>query len=199
MLKQLTHALRHRFNTHAVSDLAAHDVALLVIDVQRDYCSRLFGRGNNDTRDTTARLLSALPHFRALGIPVYPVYTRDEPDEAPGFYKFRPAPGDKLLRKTDDNAFYHTNTTRTLRDDGRQTLLMCGFNLNACVKATALGALYQKFDVRVLRDLSGNDCENPSSFTCVQLRQMQDAGVIITDSQQELQNLRRLLPDVPHP
>lgn len=199
MLEQLIRPLRDRFNTRAAPDPAAHDVALLVIDMQRDYCSRLFGRGNSDTRAASGRILTALPHFRALGIPVYAVYTRDEPDEAPRFYKFRPAPGDKLLRKTDDNAFYHTDTTRTLRGDGRQTLLMCGFNLNACVKSTAIGALYHKFDVRLLRDLSGNDCENPASYTGVQIRHMKDAGIVVTDSQEELRRLRQALPGAAGP
>jgi nicotinamidase-related amidase len=171
------------------------DVALLVIDVQKEFCDpkRFFGRGNAETAEVSKRIQSLVPEFRKAGIPVYAVYfSREEKKNAADidFYEFTPHPDDTLVAKNQDSAFEGSNIKKILLEDKRKTLLTCGFNLNACVKSTVLDALIEGFDVCLLRDLVGNDNENDCSPAEGHLADMRDMGVMIEKSDTILARLR---------
>lgn len=171
------------------------DVALLVIDVQKEFCKRKWfsGRGTAETEEVSKRIQSIVPEFRKAGIPVYVIYfseTEKENAADVDFYQFMPHPDDVLVAKNDDSAFQGSNIKEILQRDKRKTLLTCGFNLNACVKSTVLDARAEGFNVCVLRDLTGNDNENDCSPPESHLAEMCNSGVKIEKSDTVLAQLR---------
>jgi len=134
------------------------DTALLVIDVQKQFCDPNGLRGNKKTDTVSKRIQSIVPEFRDAGIPVYVIYyskKKKEPSKI-DFYKFKPMPNDVLIAKNNNSAFKGSNIKKVLKKDRRKSLLICGFNLNACVKKTVIDARKKGFDVCVLEDLTGN-------------------------------------------
>ncbi len=171
-------------------------IALVIIDVQRDFCDPTsFGsrRGNAETKQVATRIAELAPEFRKAGIPVYAVYFGifDKKSEDIDFYQFKPAPEDKIVRKNANSAFKHGGLKPALEQDGRTLLLTCGFNLNACVYKTVLDARERGYAVTLLRDLCGNDNnhkpedENPQVFVDV----MAHNGVAIEQSADVLKQL----------
>lgn len=136
------------------------DTALLVIDTQRMFCDPASKRGTPKTAEIAEKIQSIAPAFRKLGIPVYAVYYEEDRDDAPDFYKFEPAPEDILVAKNHDSAFHATELRELLQKDGRNKLLTCGFNLNACVMRTVINGVDRGFEMTVLKDLCGNDAAN---------------------------------------
>lgn len=204
MFTRLAASLRDRFNARS-GEIPHAPTALLVIDAQTQFCSPLWGRGNAQTRATARRIAALAPEFRAAGIPVYGVYLADVPDRfladfahsAPrGFnhYKFRPARNDGIIIKNWDSALHHPDVTERLRAAGHTDLLLCGFNLNACVRATALDAAGAGFNVHVLSDLTANNCDNPDALAPVFLHKMRAHGVNMTTAAAQLARLRGLRP-----
>ena len=168
--------------------------ALLVIDVQREFCDprSRHKRGNRETAAISKLIRAEVPRFRQQGIPVYPVYFVDDlraPDDTIDYYRFRPARGDTIIKKNRDSAFAGSNIKDVLRRAGHDTLLVCGFNLNACVNATVMDAVKAGFTVRLLRDLTGNDNDNDRSEAGSKLEKMRRNGVQITTAQAALQKL----------
>lgn len=186
-------------NTKIKLDPSKGDVALLVIDVQREYADPAQGRGNRETRQVTRRINSLIPAFRAAGLPAYVVYFSDfekKPEDI-DFYMFRPNPEDKLIAKDHDSAFKGSNIDKILKSDKRKTLLTCGFNLNACVFKTVMDARDHGFDVVLLRDLTGNDNENDRSQTQERLAEMQKRGVTFMNSLDLLEDISAFKKDAP--
>jgi nicotinamidase-related amidase len=170
------------------------DVALLVIDVQREFCDPDGRRGNAETAEVSKRIQSLVPEFRKAGVPIYAVYFSEEKKKNASdidFYEFTPHPDDVLVAKNADSAFKGSNIKKILQRDKRKTLLTCGFNLNACVKSTAMDALIEGFDVCLLRDLTGNDNGNDySNITNDTLTKVRDMGATIEKSDTVLARLR---------
>jgi len=77
------------------------DLALLVIDVQQEFCDPQGARGNKETREVSQRIRRLVPAFRKAGVPVYVIYFADDPKKTQDvdFYEFRPRQGDFVLRK----------------------------------------------------------------------------------------------------
>jgi nicotinamidase-related amidase len=160
------------------------EVALLVIDVQKQFCDPKGERGNNQTRKISERIESLSSEFRKAGIPVYAVYFsyRELPISEIDFYKFTPQPDDKLVAKYMDSAFSGSDIKKTLKKDKRKLLLTCGFNLSACVMSTVLDARKAGFDVCLLRDLSGNDKKNKHLDADDNIQAMLENGVSVEES-----------------
>ena len=167
------------------------DLALLVIDVQREFCDPNGERGNKETVEISQRIRRLVPAFRKAGVPVYVIYCSDEEKQVQDvdFYEFRPREGDFVLCKKDDSAFNGTTLDEKLKEHHRRTLLTCGFNTNACIYATVMDARAQGYSVRLLRDLTGNDNNNDAGSTPGYVRRMQEEGVVISNAADELRAL----------
>jgi len=171
------------------------EVALLVIDVQKQFCDPADRekRGNAETVEISERIQSLVPEFRKAGIPVYAIFYsptgRKKRFRKIDFYKFKPDAGDTVVGKYADSAFEGSNIADLLHGDNKKLLLACGFNLNACVKSTVKDARAAGFEVCLLRDLAGNDCLN-RDYADSHLRDMQKAGTVIASSQAVLKQLR---------
>lgn len=171
---------------------AAHmpgDLALLVIDVQKQFC------GTKGLEEKAARIQTRAAEFRAAGVAVYAIhYTEDDEigAEDPAkidFFKFRPRPQDKLIRKTEMSAFSGSDIESVLRRDGRKSLIACGFYTSACVRGTVLDARSAGFDVCLLEDLTGDfDAAVPPRT----LKEMRRAKIEVTQSADVLQRVRVL-------
>lgn len=163
---QLQKSLKKVFDFFRPENLKKHeikysgDAALLVIDVQKEFCDPRGSRGNQRTKAIAERIKSIAPEFRKAGIPVYAVYFSHDGEKkrsAIDFYKFTPHKNDILIAKNADSAFVGSKINEILQRDGRKLLLTCGFNTNACVFETVMDARKRSFDVCLLTDLTEND------------------------------------------
>lgn len=167
------------------------ETALLVIDVQEEFCDPKQGRGNRETRQVSKKIKDLIPEFRKAGIPTYVIYfsyTEKQPDKI-DFYMFKPDKEDVLIAKDADSAFQGSDIKKILDEHKRTKLLACGFNLNACVYSTVMDARRNGFDVCVLRDLTGNDNENDRSKTAEKIKNMRSEGITFKNSDAILQKL----------
>jgi nicotinamidase-related amidase len=166
--------LRHDFNR----------AALLIVDAQQQFCDPLWGGGNQNTLAVCRRIRDIVPAFRTVGLPVMGVYFTNEgntPRERIDYFKFHPAAEDAVLQKTTNSAFASGNTAAHIAAAGYRHLYMCGFNFSACLKATAMQAVNNGYDVTILRDLSANNdfARKPEDVATLE---MQNAGIRIIDS-----------------
>lgn len=177
------------------NDNAPGDTALLVIDVQKEFCYPGGRRGTQETDKVAGRIASIVPEFRAAGIPVYAVYWTQRPKQGPhtaGFYRFLPEPKDIFFGKTSNSAFADGSLSVTLRQKGHSNLLVCGFNLAACVQDTVLDGNRLGFKTFLLSDLTGDDRFCNYVEREVSLRKMYYKGAVIADSQNVLQTISNL-------
>lgn len=180
---------------------AENDTALVIIDVQRQFCDPSNKRGNAQTDEIAGKIASIVPAFRAAGIPVYAVYYSDPETQSPGspdWFKFEPANSDILVPKTNTSAFGSSSLDTLLRQNHHRHLLVCGFNLNACITRTIAGALQRNYDVTLLQDLAGNDSSNtddPQRY----ITALRNEGARIITSEEELRKLaaRKTVAPVP--
>jgi len=61
-------------------------------------------------------------------------------------------------------------------------LLTCGFNLNACLFKTVMDARAKGYQVRLLRDLSGNDKQNDPASANGYIKRMVEEGVVVSSA-----------------
>ncbi len=139
-------------------------VALLVIDVQAEFCDPGGKWGNSGTDKISGDIARIVPHFRGIGITVYPVYYAQYTGQGPedtDFYRFSPEHQDIPVAKYDDCAFRGSRIQSVLEANKHKYLLVCGFNMSSCVMETVLAAQALGFDVTLLTDLTGEGNSRP--------------------------------------
>lgn len=171
------------------------DTALLVIDVQKEFCDPRKKRGNQETDRIAKRIQSVIPAFRKASIPTYVIYFKGDNDVLAklgriDFHHFTPDPADMLIAKNRDSAFQGSPIGDILKRHNRTKILTCGFNLNACVYETVIDACKNGFEVSVLEDLVGNDNRNGSAYTPKYVRNMKNLGVMFSSSDEALRAVR---------
>lgn len=168
---RLTHLWREKVASSR-EPIDPRRTALLVVDVQPEFASAARPlAGNKYTELVSHRISALLPAFRRAGVQVYPIYFRLNPSYVPGtalcpdeslFFKFTPAAQDRIIAKTKNSSFEGIEEQSglplqsALERDGRDTLLVCGFNLFACVLETVTDIRALPYRRYLLRDLSGN-------------------------------------------
>lgn len=173
--------------------------ALIIIDVQKRFCDPSIPdgwpadtemRGTIDTSLISEKIAGAVPFFRQAGLPIYAIYYNYDrliPHKKLDFYKYIPASDDHIIVKNSDSAFQSSNLHNILLGKGCRNLLVCGFNFNGCVAATAFDAALNDFKVGVLGDLSGNGRYNMTHDNNANvLKEMDLRGIRITRSDFEL-------------
>ena len=169
-----------------LEDLSANpdQVALLVIDVQHEFCDPADERGNKETEEVAGKIQTAVPEFRKAGIDVYAIYfdntTSKDPKDV-DFYKFRPEDGDTLVAKTTDSAFSSSNIDMLLKRRGYKHLLVCGFNMASCVRRTIIAAHNHGYRVTLLEDLTGNDNLNGPAMVATARRLFKKNGTNLSN------------------
>jgi nicotinamidase-related amidase len=135
--------------------------ALLIVDIQNDY----FPGGRNPLEGpdrAAAKARELLDAFRASGEPLVHIqHAWDEPDAAylkPGTAGFeineavRPAEGETVIRKANPNSFLDTPLETHLRDQGVDSVVVCGMMTSMCVDATVRAAADLGFATTVVHD-----------------------------------------------
>ena len=130
--------------------------ALIVIDVQNEFLPYM---SELDVKRAPNMINGAIWMFRQRGLPVIRVYHTDPkwgpaPD-SPGF-QFMPSitvlEDDPKVVKNYPSAFKKTELEKLLRDQGINTLFLCGLSSTGCVLATYHGAQDLDFDVFMVKD-----------------------------------------------
>jgi ureidoacrylate peracid hydrolase len=171
--------LSHPSSLRADAGLDAARAALIVVDMQNDFChdDGVLGRRGVDLEPTQAmapRLVALIERARALGLPVvYPINVHDSWSDSqvwrerygkaaveicrPGswgaaFYAVAPRPDDRIVPKHRYNAFVGTELDLILRARGVTTLIFAGVATNVCVETTARDAFCRDYRVVLVRD-----------------------------------------------
>jgi len=124
---------------------------LVVMDVQNKWMP-FMSEGDRNTAPGKINELIAL--FREFGHPVIKVYHSDpERGPEPGTEQFEfpssidVTDDDMGLVKEHASAFTKTDLERILKEDGKNTVFLCGLSATGCVLATYFGALEREFMV----------------------------------------------------
>jgi ureidoacrylate peracid hydrolase len=164
-----------------VNSVAPASTALLVIDVQNDFCAKggyydKTGADISASQPAIDRLVGFIDHARAAGVrvifvrcdydPVYLSETQiarrkrmgwDIPYCRPGtwgaeFYKVAPKPGETVVTKHRYDAFHGTDLELILRANKMQNLLFAGVATNVCVESTLRSAYMRDFMAVLVAD-----------------------------------------------
>lgn len=158
-------------------DLDRRQTAVLVVDVQVQFADPSGAFAVPAAAELLPRLARFLGAVRELGVPVlYTEYRQRDglppsPVAAALFPAVRegrahrgsavavhpavaPAPGDYVIAKPRQSAFYGTDLEPTLRVLGVQTLIICGLTTNVCCLASARDAAARDLQVVFLSDLT---------------------------------------------
>jgi nicotinamidase-related amidase len=151
--------------------------ALLVVDMQEDYCSPGYymAQAGYDTirlREPVARIQRVLAAARGCGMQV--LYTRHGrvpdlqapsgpfPRSAargdPGWQivpELRPDQGETVIEKSTCNAFVSGELDRLLRQKGIRHLAICGNTIDVCVHSTLRAAVDLDYECLLLGDCCG--------------------------------------------
>src|SRR5690242_18718907 len=135
--------------------------ALVIVDIQNDY----FPGGRNPLEgpeQAAAKARELLDGFRASGEPLVHIqHAWDAPDAeylqpgTPGFEindAVRPAEGETVIQKANPNSFLDTPLETHLRDQGVDSLVICGMMTSMCVDATVRAAVDLGFAATVVHD-----------------------------------------------
>ena len=151
--------------------------ALLVVDMQRDYCEPGYymDRAGYDLRRLRApipRIRRAVRAAHQAGMPV--IFTRqgraagEQTNPAgwpltaaagePGWEiipELRPLPGEAIIEKTTCNAFFSGELDALLRGLGIRSLAFCGNTVDVCVHSSLRAAADLGYDCLLLEDACG--------------------------------------------
>lgn len=130
--------------------------ALLVIDIQNAYLPYM---SEEDKRIGMYMINAAIELFRDNGFPVIRVYHTD-PEEGPppGTEAFefpktvKIEPEDPKIIKNFPSAFKKTELEKWLRENGCNTVFLCGLSAVGCVMATYWGAMDLDFKAFMIKD-----------------------------------------------
>lgn len=161
--------------------------ALVIIDVQNDYCHdggalNQFGRNVKVIRQMVPRLKDVLEKARRAQVPVIHVrmanneltkseaYLEHRGRRSGGnrqvcqegtwgadFYEIKPQPGEPIVTKNRYSAFVNTNFETILRAGAIETVILAGVTTDVCVESTARDAFMRDYHVLFLSDCTGVD------------------------------------------
>lgn len=130
--------------------------ALLVIDIQNAYLESI---PEADKESALANINNFITLFRSHGYPVIRIFHRsDEYGVKPGTQEFEfPAsvlsePFDPKIIKTYPDAFNKTDLDKVIKEQGCNTLFLCGLSAVGCVLATWIGAYNHDYDAFLVKD-----------------------------------------------
>ena len=169
-----------RLLTTAEARLAPSHTALLVIDMQNDFCARegyvetVVRRDAAACRAVAAPIAALVADARAAGVPVYWIRANYAPEGLPAgmrvkfaergavccapdswgaaFYEVAPLPGEPVIEKRCYSAFRGTDLDTRLRTAGVRTVVLAGVQTNICIESTLRDASSLGFYVTVARD-----------------------------------------------
>lgn len=166
--------------------------ALLVVDVQNDFCHKdgLFGKLGLDMSGVQAaarRIAALLPAARRAGVPVIFVTMEHEPltnssawvhrypvpradacvagTWGAALYEVTPAPGEPVVVKHRYSPFVGSNIEYMLRARQRMSLLVTGVATNICVESVLRDGFMRDYHVVLVEDCAGAYSERAHQST----------------------------------
>jgi ureidoacrylate peracid hydrolase len=190
--------------------VAPAHAALLVVDVQNDFCSSdgAFGRLGRDlhrVQEMVPRLKRVIEAARRVGATVIfaryaqtPATESDvhleqrgrgradieycqEGTEGAEFYEVAPQSDDPIVTKHRYSAFINTDLNLILRSKGIRTLVMTGVATNGCVEATARDGFMHDYYIVFVDDCAATYSNEQHQAT---LNNIRDAYGIVVDSEE---------------
>jgi ureidoacrylate peracid hydrolase len=163
--------------------IAPGNAALIVVDVQNDFCAEegVFGKTGSDlsmVREMIPRLKRLIEGARSAGVPVIFVQAIYDPVYLPAawhernarlnfevprclsgswgadFYEVAPLKDETVVRKHRYSAFVDTELDLILRSRQIQTVIVTGVATNICVESTSRDAFMRNYYVAVVDDAS---------------------------------------------
>ncbi|MBB6735404.1 cysteine hydrolase family protein [Cohnella zeiphila] len=159
--------------------LNAEETALVIIDMQNDFCHEDGASAKGGMADIPAfqacvpKIETLISSARSSGVPVIFVYmTLEESTKSEAwknkfgtemsiiekgtwgteFYKLVPQEGDVLVEKHRFSAFIGTNLDLILRSMGRKSIVLTGVLTNVCVESTARDGFMLDYNVTMVSD-----------------------------------------------
>ena len=172
-----------RLLTTVEARLRPGHTALLVIDMQNDFCAEggyieaIVGKDAAACRAVAAPIMDLVAEARGAGVPVYWVRANYELDGLPAglrvkfggrgdgavccapeswgaeFFEVAPVPGEAIVEKRCYSAFRGTDLDTRLRTAAVRTVVLAGVQTNICIESTLRDASSLGFHVVV-----GADC-----------------------------------------
>jgi maleamate amidohydrolase len=158
-------------------------VAVLTVDLQRGFTSGDLPLGSSlHVQHAVIQAGRLLEQARAVEVPVFHTFVRWRDDGAdlglwsstvPELARFTErsgwdtiddrvlAPGDITIHKRKPSAFFGTGLDAIFREQGIDTLVMCGVTTSGCVRASIVDAFSYGFRVVVAADACGD--QDPSA------------------------------------
>jgi ureidoacrylate peracid hydrolase len=172
------------FKNRISEQLASRKTALIVVDVQNDFChpDGAFGKKGFDLSHVERSVVDLLPFIdrcRKFGMPVIFVRTfhSDWTDSSSwlwrlgglnkqtpvcrsnswgaDFYKVKPQDNEFIVTKHRFSGFSATDLDLVLRSRGVETLLFTGVTTNVCVETTARDGFNLNYNVVLVEDCCG--------------------------------------------
>jgi len=130
--------------------------ALLVIDIQNAYLNMM------DQRDKEVAMVNInyyIQLFRSHGFPVIRVYHYSKqygPEQGTPQFEFPSSvlikPDDPKVIKTYPDGFNKTDLDKVIKENGCNTLFLCGLSSVGCVLATYIGAMNHDYKAFLIKD-----------------------------------------------
>jgi nicotinamidase-related amidase len=130
--------------------------ALLVVDLQTEFFA-----GDSaplaSLRAAVEHVNAAIAAFRQASLPIVVVEDIGAPDRVPGTERFQThasvavQPSDRRIAKHFGNAFWRTELESLLRDQGVDTVIVCGYCAEYCVLDTYRGACERGLRAAILQ------------------------------------------------
>jgi ureidoacrylate peracid hydrolase len=164
---------------HLSQIVSPQSAALLVVDVQNDFCHRegMFGRLGVDltaVHEATRQITKLLPDARRAGVPVIFVTMTHDPSTnseawtqrspmprrdacvagtwGAELFEVRPEPGEPVIVKHRYSPFVGTNIEYLLRARARRSLLVAGVTTNICVESVLRDGFMRDYHVVLIED-----------------------------------------------
>jgi len=149
--------------------LNPHTTALIVVDIQNDFCAPdgVLARMGKDISEMDAlvdRLENLIAAAAECNVPT--LYTQlvtcDIATDGYKFYRLAP-PADRIFVKYNYNAFSNPVFTRTLQDNHVKTLIITGVSTQYCVETAVRNGFDLGYKIVVPEDLVATTSRDPTT------------------------------------
>jgi len=160
-----------------LEDINNKNTALIIIDVQNDFCSRkgvFYKSGHNVLliQKMIPKLIKFINRIREFNLPIifiksfyrrsrkYPqLHYCKRGSWGAKFYKIKPK-GEKIIIKHTNDGFFNTKLNSFLKKNKIKNLLITGITTSVCVDTTARGGVVRGYSVAMVEDcIAAEDLE----------------------------------------
>jgi ureidoacrylate peracid hydrolase len=183
--------------------------ALIVVDVQNDFCAdtgffATEGYDMTHIRGAVPRIVGLIDHARSAGVKVVYIRSTYDPHHlndpmrernlrrglaksrcttgawGTEFFAVSPLPGEPVVTKHRYSAFHGTDLHVILRSWGIRTLIMTGVTTNVCVESTAREGYFLDHYIVLVGDCAGTTSEDRKDLTSAEIHRWTLTNIELT-------------------